>query len=255
MQLTDRLLPVSPSLQELITMAKDAPAAKEAPRRADVQPTGDSGTNNQGIDGARDEAWGGFKNFWRKTTEVGGNVVDKAKDVGGAAVDKGGDLLKKGKDYVQSDEGKRMIQKGREGAADVVDAAGGHGQNRTVNEVVRNAKIIPGARTVLGAAETLSESGVTDVMRDGKGKVNQRRLVEGAIQNAPVTGELGTAVEIGRRTGITGRLTEAIRDRIKPEAERKPEAEPKPKKDTATPTTTQDKDRTHEEQQRARVKR
>lgn len=71
-------------------------------------------------------------------------------------------------------KGSSSVAQRRGGAADAVEALGGHSSNRTVNEVVRDAKIIPGADNVLGTAEALSDSGATRKMRDGGETVKKR---------------------------------------------------------------------------------
>lgn len=218
-------------------MGKDAPVAKDAPaRKPEVETAGDNG--NHGIQGAVNDAWGGFKGFMRKAGET-------AREVGGTVVEKGGEMVHKGKEFVRSEQGQEMIRKTREGAADAVDAAGGHGKNAQVNEVVRRARIIPGAGNVLNAAETLSESGVTRVMRDGKGKINQDRLIRGAVESAPVSGDAARVKSLADQTGVTGRVVDAVRERVQATQQSDGAAGKKP----------QDKERAHEEQPRERVRR
>jgi hypothetical protein len=197
-------------------MANKNAAAKEAPTHADVQPAGDSGSNNHGIKGAAQEAWSGLGRWTHKAAE-------KAKDVGSAALDAGQDIYHKGKEAVKSEQGQKIIKQTRQGAADAVDAVGGNSNNRTVNEVVRNAKIIPGAGNVLSAAETLSNSGVTDVMRDGKGKVNKDVLIRGAVEVAPVSGDAARLKHLADRTGVTDKVVRAVQDQVqKPKTQEQP---------------------------------
>lgn len=229
-------------------MGKESAAVKEAPRQADVPTSGDS-SNNAGLQGAVHDAWGGFKGFMRKAGET-------ARDTGSVVLDKSKEAVGKGKEFVQSEQGQKLVKQGREGAADVVDAAAGNSNNRTVNEVVRNARILPGAGNVLNAAEALSDSGVTGKIRDGRGTVRQDVLIEGAIKSAPVSGDAARLKHLSDRTGFTDRLFGTFKEKFQQRQEA-PEAQTDAqKKDAGKEAKKQeDKDRAHEEQPRARVKR
>lgn len=231
----------------LLKMGKHNAAVKEAPHTSDAPSSGDN-SDNSGIANAAREAWGGLSKFgakaWNTTKEVGGTALEKGKEVGSTVVEKGQEALHKGKEVVQSKEGQKVIKQAREGAADTVEALGGHSSNRTVNEVVRNAKIIPGAGNVLDAAEALSDSGVTRKMRDGGGTVNKEALIRGAVKVAPVSGDAARLKSLADRTGVTDRATDFVQQKI--EENRKGEK--------AQPTT-EDANKQHEVQKRSQVKR
>lgn len=231
-------------------MGKHTAAVKEAPQVSDASTA--TASDNSGIANAARDAWGGLSKFgakaWQTTKDVGGTALEKGKEVGGTVVEKSKDAIVKGKEAVQSEQGQKVIRQAREGAADTVDALGGHSRNRTVNEVVRNAKIIPGAGNVLDAAGALSDSGVTRIMRDGKGTVNHDALIRGAVKAAPVSGDAARLKALADRTGVTDRATDFVQQKI--EDARAPQ-----RGDKTTTSTTEDLNKQHEVQKRSQVKR
>ena len=182
-------------------MGKDSPQAKGAGKGSEVQKPAEQGAEpaeNHGIQGAARDAWSGLTKWGHKAADT---VVDTSSKVYHGT-----------KEAIKSKEGQEVIAKTREGAAKVIETAGGRSGNRTVDQVVGNAELIPGAGNVVRAAKTLNESGVTGVVRDGKGHVNKDRLVRGAIESAPVSGELATAKHLADRTGLTGKIVEKVQD-------------------------------------------
>jgi hypothetical protein len=182
-------------------MGKDSPQAKSSGKGSEGPKPAEQGAEpaeNHGIQGAAREAWSGLTKWGHKAADT---VVDTSSKVYHGT-----------KEAIKSKEGQEVIAKTRDGAAKVIETAGGRSGNRTVDQVVGNAELIPGAGNVVRAAKTLNESGVTGIVRDGKGHVNKERLVRGAVEAAPVTGELATAKQLADRTGLTGKIVEKVQE-------------------------------------------
>lgn len=200
-------------------MGKDSPQAKDSTKgkeqaRAQDQTTGAEPTGGGIGDAARD-AWSGFTRWGKKAVDKVGDTSTK--------------VYNEAKDAVKSEKGQAVIKKTREGAAKAIETVGGQSDNQTVNEVTKNVKLIPGAGTVVNAAETLTKGGVTGIVRDGKGQVNKEALIRGAVETAPVSGDAARLKNLADRTGVTGTVVDKVQEQLK-----KSKAETPPPSESST---------------------
>lgn len=211
-------------------MGNDAPQqqGKDATKGKEHAKAGDHAAaepaHGGGIVGAAQDAW-----HWgrHKAEVVGSKVGEKSKE-----------LYHDAKDKVQSPEGQAAIKKTRDGAATAIEAVGGRSSNHTVNEITKNAKLVPGAGNIVNAAETLTRSGVTGVMRDGKGTVDKEVLIRGAVKSAPITGDAARLKNLADRTGMTETIVDKVGEQVRkpPHADAHPDTKVKAKVDVKVNT-------------------
>ncbi len=175
---------------------KDTAKAKDHVKAGGSEPA-----EHGGIIGAAQDAW----HWGRKKAEVVGEKVGETSK----------QLYHDAKEKVQSPEGQAVIKKGRDGAATAIETVGGRSNNHTVNEITKNAKLIPGAGNIVNAAETLSKSGVTGIVRDGRGTVDKEVLIRGAVKSAPITGDAARLKNLADRTGMTETIVDKVGDQVK----------------------------------------
>ncbi|MDZ4832551.1 MAG: hypothetical protein SGJ27_01995 [Candidatus Melainabacteria bacterium] len=195
-------------------MAKDAPQAKDSAKVKDQPKVSEQSAPDEKHSGAADAA----RDAWSGMTRWGRKAAEKVADTGGKIAEQVGDtsvkVYKNTKEAVQSEKGQAVIKQGREGAARAIEAVGGRSDNATVNQITRNAKLVPGAGNIVDAAETLSRSGVTGIVRDGRGTVNKEELIRGAVKSAPLTGDLARAMHLADRAGVTDQIADKVQEQV-----------------------------------------
>lgn len=190
------------SRKELDMPPTDVATPNDAAGNAPVR-----GQEPAGIQSFRESFFGRIGNsVSRGVGSVGDGISRGVGAVGDAAVSAGREVG----DFVRSDGARDALNTARQGVATGIDAVGGNSGNATIDRITNTVGEIPGVGNVVGGARTLTDSGVTGVIRDGQGQIDTQVLVEGVINNAPVSGDLARAREIADRTGVTERVVDAV---------------------------------------------
>lgn len=153
------------------------------------------------------------RNFWSKTREVTGTVVDKTQDIGGDLLDEGQKIGGRVVDEIRNIDTDELARKGKDVAQDGIDIYQGDKStgNGTVDSIIEIGKGFNPFKGVTDAAADLGEKGMN-------GEITQQDLEEAArgaskdlIPVPESVRKLQNLERIGDQTGLSDPVKEALR--------------------------------------------